>query len=121
VQPTSWSAILIILETALASNDIQVFGEEDERSEVWKGRSGCCIAAIGSLIIGAVQGWYVPRYVVEGDAKRNQAARAPDLKTVADLTTPRCFVTRKSRPAALQPSGRLDLRTGNTEMLANTV
>ena len=29
--------------------------------------------------------WYVPRYVVEGDAKRNLPARAPGLKTVFDL------------------------------------
>jgi glycine betaine/proline transport system substrate-binding protein len=50
-----------------------------------KGRSGRHVA-IGSPIIGAVQGWYVPRYVVEGDAKRNKPARAPDLKTVADLS-----------------------------------
>lgn len=78
----------IILETALASNDIQVFGEEwMERSEVWKKAAAAGkVVAIGSPIMGAVQGWYVPRYVVEGDAKRNKPARAPDLKTVADLS-----------------------------------
>ncbi|MHC8334259.1 ABC transporter substrate-binding protein [Pseudomonas sp. LB3P25] len=78
----------IILETALASNDIQVFGEEwMERSEVWKKAAAAGkVIAVGSPIIGAVQGWYVPRYVVEGDAKRNKPARAPDLKTVADLS-----------------------------------
>lgn len=31
------------------------------------------------------QGFYVPRYVIEGDASRGIAASAPDLKTVADL------------------------------------
>lgn len=31
------------------------------------------------------QGFYVPRYVIEGDATRNIKASAPDLKTVADL------------------------------------
>jgi len=31
------------------------------------------------------QGYYVPRYVIEGDAKRNIVASAPGLKTVADL------------------------------------
>ncbi len=31
------------------------------------------------------QGFYVPRYVIEGDAKRNIKASTPDLKTVADL------------------------------------
>lgn len=78
----------IILETALASNDIQVFGEEwMERSEVWKKASAAgTVVGIGAPIIGATQGWYVPRYVVEGDTKRNKPARAPDLKTVADLS-----------------------------------
>ena len=31
------------------------------------------------------QGFYVPRYVIEGDAERGIEAMAPDLKTVADL------------------------------------
>jgi glycine betaine/proline transport system permease protein/glycine betaine/proline transport system substrate-binding protein len=31
------------------------------------------------------QGLYVPRYVIEGDAKRNIPAKAPGLKTVEDL------------------------------------
>ena len=31
------------------------------------------------------QGFYVPRYVIEGDAKRGIKAVAPDLKTVEDL------------------------------------
>ena len=30
-------------------------------------------------------GWYVPRYVIEGDAARGIEAAAPDLKTYADL------------------------------------
>ena len=30
-------------------------------------------------------GWYVPRYVIEGDAARGIEAVAPDLKTYADL------------------------------------
>ncbi|MEE9208819.1 MAG: glycine betaine ABC transporter substrate-binding protein [Kiloniellales bacterium] len=30
-------------------------------------------------------GWYVPRYVIEGDAERGIAAVAPDLKTFAQL------------------------------------
>jgi glycine betaine/proline transport system substrate-binding protein len=33
----------------------------------------------------ATEGWYVPRYVVEGDAERGIEAIAPDLKSVADL------------------------------------
>jgi glycine betaine/proline transport system permease protein/glycine betaine/proline transport system substrate-binding protein len=33
-----------------------------------------------------MQGFYVPRYVIEGDASRGVEALAPDLKSVADLT-----------------------------------
>ena len=40
---------------------------------------------LGANFPNSVQGWYVPRYVVEGDAKRGIKAMAPDLKSVADL------------------------------------
>lgn len=41
---------------------------------------------LGPNFPNSVQGWYVPRYVVEGDAKRGIKAMAPDLKSVADLS-----------------------------------
>ena len=37
------------------------------------------------FLVGAVEGWYVPRFVIEGDAKRKLEAKAPDLKNIADL------------------------------------
>jgi glycine betaine/proline transport system substrate-binding protein len=40
---------------------------------------------LGSNFPNSVQGWYVPRYVVEGDEKRGIKATAPDLKSVFDL------------------------------------
>ena len=40
---------------------------------------------LGSNFPNSVQGWYVPRYVVEGDAARGIKATAPDLKSVFDL------------------------------------
>lgn len=40
---------------------------------------------LGANFPNSVQGWYVPRYVVEGDAERNIKAIAPELKSVADL------------------------------------
>ena len=39
----------------------------------------------GQTIAVAGQGFYVPRYLVEGDAERGIEATAPDLKTVQDL------------------------------------
>lgn len=40
---------------------------------------------LGSNFPNSVQGWYVPRYVVEGDAERDIQPMAPDLKSVYDL------------------------------------
>ncbi|RMQ38767.1 putative glycine betaine/L-proline ABC transporter substrate-binding periplasmic protein [Pseudomonas syringae pv. actinidiae] len=78
----------ITMESALSSNDIQVLAEEwVGRSEVWnKAAQSGKVVGVGAPIIGATEGWYVPRYLVEGDAKRNIKAKAPDLKKIADLT-----------------------------------
>ena len=43
------------------------------------------VVGVGAPVVGAVEGWYVPRYVIEGDAKRKLEAKAPDLKNIADL------------------------------------
>ena len=43
------------------------------------------VVAIGEPIKGATEGWYVPRYVIEGDSKRNLPAKAPNLSKIADL------------------------------------
>lgn len=40
---------------------------------------------LGTNFDDNMQGFYVPRYVIEGDSSRNIEALAPDLKTVADL------------------------------------
>lgn len=40
---------------------------------------------LGSNFPNSVQGWYVPRYMIEGDTKRGIKATAPDLKSVSDL------------------------------------
>lgn len=78
----------ITMESALSSNDIQVLAEEwVGRSEVWnKAAQSGKVVGVGAPIIGATESWYVPRYLVEGDAKRNIKAKAPDLKKIADLT-----------------------------------
>ncbi len=77
----------ITMESALGSNDIQVLAEEwVGRSEVWnKAASSGKVVGVGAPIIGATEGWYVPRYLVEGDAKRNLKPKAPNLKNIADL------------------------------------
>ncbi|MDF0733984.1 ABC transporter substrate-binding protein [Pseudomonas entomophila] len=77
----------ITMENALGTNDIQVFAEEwVGRSEVWKkAEAAGKVVGVGAPVVGAVEGWYVPRYVIEGDAKRKLDAKAPELKNVADL------------------------------------
>lgn len=77
----------VSLEAALARNDIQVIGEE------WAGRSPAWVKAeaegkvfgLGDTVKGATEGWWVPEYVIKGDAERGIQALAPDLKSVADL------------------------------------
>lgn len=80
----------IILENAVLNNDVQVFAEQ------WLGRSDVWSAALtentvrnsGSPFTGASEGWFVPRYMIEGDAERGLEAVAPDLHSVAQLNTP---------------------------------
>lgn len=43
------------------------------------------IVDVGILVPDSAQGFYVPRYVIEGDSKRGIEAIAPGLKTVEDL------------------------------------
>ena len=40
---------------------------------------------MGSVGIKGETGWYVPSYVIDGDAERGIEPAAPDLKTVGDL------------------------------------
>ncbi|KPY39914.1 Histidine transporter, periplasmic histidine-binding protein [Pseudomonas amygdali pv. myricae] len=77
----------IAMENALSTNDIQIFAEEwVGRSEVWsKAAAAGKVVGVGAPIVGAVEGWYVPRYVIEGDAKRKLEAKAPNLKSISDL------------------------------------
>jgi glycine betaine/proline transport system substrate-binding protein len=77
----------ITMEQALSTNDIQVFAEEwVGRSDVWnKAAAAGKVVGVGAPIVGADEGWYVPRYLVEGDAQRKLEAKTPNLKKVADL------------------------------------
>lgn len=77
----------VSLEAALARNDIQVIGEEwAGRSPVWvKAEEAGLVAGLGDIVKGADEGWWVPAYVIEGDAARGIAPLAPDLRSVHDL------------------------------------
>jgi len=75
-------------ETALARDDLQVWSEQ------WTGRSEITARAVAdgkvkllgdTLPGGTNEGWFVPEYVVKGDAKRNIKPVAPNLVSVTDL------------------------------------
>lgn len=76
------------LLTGMARGDIDVTMEiwKDNVTEPWvKALEAGQVAELGTNFPDAVQGWYVPRYLIEGDAKRGIEAAAPDLRHVRDL------------------------------------
>lgn len=75
-------------ETALVGNDLQVWVEQWNRTDVIKkGVEMGKVKLVGDLLSGggAVEGFFVPDFVVKGDAKRGIKPMAPELKTMADL------------------------------------
>ncbi|MBU9463781.1 ABC transporter substrate-binding protein [Burkholderia multivorans] len=75
-------------ETALARNDLQVWSEQwTGRSEiVAKAVSAGTVKLVGDTLRGGTkEGWFVPEYVVKGDAARKIKPVAPGLASVDDL------------------------------------
>lgn len=76
-----------ITYNALLNGDVHVYMETwtdsiaPYQEDVDAGR----LVELGVNYDDNVQGFYVPRYVIEGDAQRGLEALAPDLKTVEDL------------------------------------
>ena len=76
------------LLTGMARGDIDVTMEIwlDNVTEPWtKAEAAGKVSHLGINFPDAIQGWYVPRYLSEGDASRGIKAMAPDLKHVRDL------------------------------------
>lgn len=91
----------VTMEAALAANDIQVLAEEwIGRSQAWnEAFKAGKVLAVGRVIVGASEGWYVPDYVIHGDAKRGIRPQAPQLKSVADLPRYRALFKDDEEPA----------------------
>lgn len=91
----------VTLETALASNDIQVIAEEwIGRSDAWNDAAKAGkVKAVGKVIVGASEGWYVPSYVISGDPERHIKPMAPALRSVADLPRYRALFQDEEEPA----------------------
>lgn len=78
----------IPLLTGLTRGDVDVTMEiwTNNLPEVWaKALADNKVVELSVNFPDAVQGWYVPRYLLEGDPKRGIEPRAPDLKSVFDL------------------------------------
>jgi len=77
------------LLNALAKGDVDVLMElwKENNVEIWDKmeQGGRAVETKGVSIEGAIQAWWVPRYLVEGDPKRGIKPEAPGLKSVADL------------------------------------
>ncbi|MFF7064843.1 glycine betaine ABC transporter substrate-binding protein [Pseudomonas sp. NPDC008258] len=77
----------VSMEVALARNDLQVIAEEwAGRSPAWvKAEQAGQVFALGDTVKHAEEGWWVPAYVIEGDAARKLKPVAPELRSVDDL------------------------------------
>jgi len=77
------------LLNAVAKGDVDINMElwKDNNVEIWDKmeKSGRAMETKGVSIQGAIQAWWVPRYLVEGDKKRGIKAQAPGLRAVSDL------------------------------------
>ena len=74
--------------TGLGRGDIDVLMEvwRDNVTEPWNDAlQAGTVVSLGTNFPDAVQGWYVPRYVIEGDAARGIEPMAPGLRSVSDL------------------------------------
>jgi len=84
-------------EMTVSSDTMMVYlplGDMDVNMELWRagawgwyerGVSGSRLIDLGAIYERSTQGWYVPRYVVEGVPERGIEALAPGLKSVEDL------------------------------------
>ncbi len=78
----------IPLFNGLKSGDIDVYMESwhDNYIDVYnEAIADGSVINLGPNMPKAPQGWYVPRYMIEGDPSRGIEAMAPDLKSIDDL------------------------------------
>jgi len=91
------------LLNALAKGDVDVLMElwKENNVEIWSKMetSGRAIETKGVSIQGAIQAWWVPRYLVEGDAKRGIQPKAPGLRRVSDLPQYKALFRDPEQPA----------------------
>jgi len=77
-----------VMQQAMADNEIHVMMEIwwANIEEWWNTeREAGTIVELGPIFESSAQGYYVPRYVIEGDEERGIEPMAPDLVSVLDL------------------------------------
>lgn len=81
------SGAMVPLFTAVQRNDVDIFMDvwPANNAEILEKTLDAGAVDLGVMYSDATEGWYVPRYVVEGDSSRGIEAMAPGLKSVKDL------------------------------------
>ena len=77
-----------VMQQAMVDDEIQVIMEVwwSNIEDWWNTeRDAGTIVELGDIFESSAQGFYVPRYVIEGDPERGIEPMAPDLKSVDDL------------------------------------
>lgn len=77
-----------VMQQSLVEDEVQVIMEVwwSNIEEWWNAeREAGTIVELGDIFESSAQGFYVPRYVIEGDEERGIEPMAPDLKSVDDL------------------------------------
>ncbi len=77
-----------VMQQSIEDDEVQVIMEVwwSNIEEWWNAeREAGTIVELGDIFESSAQGFYVPRYVIEGDAERGIEPMAPDLKSVSDL------------------------------------
>jgi glycine betaine/proline transport system substrate-binding protein len=77
-----------VYQQAIVDGDVDVMMENwtSNIQDWWDAETAAgTVIDLGNTFDKSTQGWYVPRYVIEGDAERGIEPMAPDLKSVFDL------------------------------------
>lgn len=91
----------IPLIAGLRRGDVDIMMEvwRDNITKAWdEGVARGEVADIGINFPDAVQGFYVPRYMIEGDPARGLEPSAPDLKSIYDLPKYRSLMADPEEP-----------------------
>lgn len=91
---------MVPLFTAMQRNDVDIFMDiwMANNMEIWEATAESGAQDLGVFYSDASEGWYVPRYVIEGDAERGIDPMAPDLTGVDDLVANKALFDDPEQP-----------------------